>query len=84
MWVSEWLYDMVVSEWLYEMVDVRSHSRNISSEISPNVRVSERLYEMVAVPSQWWMCGGFPQCTEVSRVRAMEISKVKKERKADV
>ena len=30
--------------------------------------VSEWLYEMVAVRSQW-MCGGFPQCTEVSRVK---------------
>ena len=47
--------------------------------------VSEWLYKMVAVRSQWWMCGGFPRCTEVSRVkRAMEISKVKEERKVDV
>ena len=31
--------------------------------------VSEWLYEMVASRSQWWMCGDFPQCTEVSRVK---------------
>ena len=74
-----------VSEWLYEMVVVRSHkvegeihvcvsrsppmyrSHQTHEEVSPDVRKSAKLRER-----DRWVCGGFPQCTEVSRVKGNE------------
>ena len=74
-----------VSEWLYEIVVVRSHkvegeirvgvkrfppmygSHQTHVEVSPNVRKSAKLRKR-----DRWVCGGFPQCTEVSRVKGNE------------